>query len=75
MRAHRGIIRALMLGVGAAFDFMAGTKPRAPVWMQKVGLEWLHRMLSEPGRLSRRYALTNSRFILGALRQLLTRRQ
>ncbi len=43
------------LCVGATIDFIAGEKPRAPIWMQKVGLEWLHRMLSEPRRLAKRY--------------------
>lgn len=43
------------LCVGATIDFIAGEKSRAPIWMQKVGLEWLHRMLSEPRRLAKRY--------------------
>lgn len=42
--------------VGATIDFLAGEKKRAPVWMQRTGIEWLHRMLSEPKRLARRYA-------------------
>ncbi len=57
---------AVGLGVGAAFDFLAGTKPRAPQWMQDAGLEWLHRLLSEPRRLARRYAATNTEFVLRA---------
>jgi N-acetylglucosaminyldiphosphoundecaprenol N-acetyl-beta-D-mannosaminyltransferase len=44
------------LCVGATIDFLAGEKKRAPVWMQRVGMEWLHRMLSEPRRLVYRYA-------------------
>lgn len=72
MLAHRGKVAAVMLGVGAAFDFIAGTKPRAPVWMQSLGLEWLHRLASEPGRLGKRYLVTNSRFVLAAARQLLS---
>ena len=71
MLAHRGRVHAVMLGVGAAFDFIAGTKPRAPAWMQATGLEWLHRLASEPGRLWRRYLVTNGLFVLGAARQLL----
>ena len=71
MLAHRGRVQAVMFGVGAAFDFIAGTKPRAPRWMQKAGLEWLHRLASEPARLWRRYLVTNSLFMLGAARQLL----
>lgn len=72
MAAHRGAIRAVMIGVGAAFDYHAGTLRRAPRWMQDAGLEWLYRLLREPGRLWRRYLLTNTLFILGALRQLVT---
>jgi len=45
------------LCVGATIDFLAGEKPRAPVWMRKSGLEWLHRMLSEPKRLAKRYLI------------------
>jgi N-acetylglucosaminyldiphosphoundecaprenol N-acetyl-beta-D-mannosaminyltransferase len=57
MATHLGRINApVMIGVGAAFDFLAGTKREAPVWMQRVGLEWLFRLLSEPRRLWRRYA-------------------
>ena len=66
MLAHRGRVTAVMLGVGAAFDFIAGTLPRAPVWMQAAGLEWLHRLTSEPGRLWARYLVTNSLFVIGA---------
>ena len=60
---------ALLLGVGAAFDFHAGTKPRAPHWMQRSGLEWLHRLVHEPRRLGWRYLSTNFRFTVAALRQ------
>ena len=70
MSEHRGQIHAVMLGVGAAFDFHAGTKKRAPLWMQKIGLEWFHRFLSEPRRLWKRYLITNSLFVIGAIRQL-----
>ena len=70
MLAHRGRVNAVMFGVGAAFDFVAGTKPRAPQWMQTAGLEWLHRLTSEPGRLWQRYLVTNTLFVLGAVRQL-----
>lgn len=71
MAEHRGRINAVMIGVGAAFDFHAGTVQRAPAWMRDYGLEWLHRLLSEPGRLWKRYLVTNTLFILGAARQLL----
>ena len=71
MAAHRGRINAVMVGVGAAFDFHAGTVSRAPAWMRSNGLEWLHRLASEPRRLWRRYLVTNTLFLLGAARQLL----
>lgn len=73
MAAHRGRINAVMVGVGAAFDFHAGTVDRAPEWMRNSGLEWLHRLLSEPRRLWKRYLITNSIFILAASRQLFTK--
>ena len=63
MAAHRGRIRAVMVGVGAAFEFHAGTARRAPRWMQDSGLEWLHRLMSEPLRLWRRYLVTNTLFV------------
>lgn len=52
-----------LLGVGAAFDFSAGRVKRAPRWMQKSGLEWIYRVVQEPGRLFRRYASTVPRFL------------
>ena len=73
MQAHRGQVKAVMLGVGAAFDFHAGTVSRAPLWMREHGLEWLHRLASEPRRLWRRYLVTNTLFIVLAARQLLGR--
>lgn len=71
MASHRGRISAVMIGVGAAFDYHAGTIKRAPVWMQRNGLEWLHRLVSEPKRLWRRYLITNTLFIFGVIKQLL----
>jgi N-acetylglucosaminyldiphosphoundecaprenol N-acetyl-beta-D-mannosaminyltransferase len=57
MASHLGRVEApVMVGVGAAFDFLAGTKRQAPLWMQRNGLEWLFRLASEPHRLWRRYA-------------------
>lgn len=70
MHAHRGRIPAVMLGVGAAFDFLAGAKPQAPRWMQRLGLEWLFRLTTEPGRLWRRYLKQNPRFAFLALLQI-----
>jgi N-acetylglucosaminyldiphosphoundecaprenol N-acetyl-beta-D-mannosaminyltransferase len=63
MAAHRGRIRAVMIGVGAAFDYHAGVLRRAPRWMRNAGLEWLHRLASEPRRLWRRYFVTNTLFL------------
>ncbi len=60
-----------ILGVGAAFDFAAGTVRRAPVWIQKIGMEWLWRLIQEPGRLWRRYILKDSRFIFMVVKELL----
>jgi N-acetylglucosaminyldiphosphoundecaprenol N-acetyl-beta-D-mannosaminyltransferase len=74
MQAHRGRINAVMLGVGAAFDFHAGTIQRAPLWMRENGLEWLHRLVSEPRRLWRRYLVTNTLFVWGAFWQLALKR-
>jgi N-acetylglucosaminyldiphosphoundecaprenol N-acetyl-beta-D-mannosaminyltransferase len=64
---------ALVLGVGAAFDFQAAVKIRAPQCMQRAGLEWLHRLLSEPRRLASRYAKTNMSFIVAAAPVVLRR--
>jgi N-acetylglucosaminyldiphosphoundecaprenol N-acetyl-beta-D-mannosaminyltransferase len=70
--AHVGRIHATaLLGVGAAFDFHAGTKPRAPRWIQRSGFEWLFRLASEPRRLAHRYVIDNSIFIAHAVRQLM----
>lgn len=71
MAAHRGRVKGVMIGVGAAFDYHAGTIKRAPKWMQNAGLEWLHRLCSEPRRLWKRYLVTNTIFIARAMRQLL----
>jgi N-acetylglucosaminyldiphosphoundecaprenol N-acetyl-beta-D-mannosaminyltransferase len=69
--AHLGRVHAAaLLGIGAAFDFHAGTKARAPGWMQRLGLEWLFRLLSEPRRLAHRYLIDNTLFLAHAARQL-----
>jgi N-acetylglucosaminyldiphosphoundecaprenol N-acetyl-beta-D-mannosaminyltransferase len=65
---------SLVLPVGAAFDFNAHTKPRAPLWMQRSGLEWLHRLATEPSRLGWRYLSTNTRFLVLAAGTLLATR-
>ena len=63
MYAHRGKINSVMLGVGAAFDFLAGTVERAPEWMQNLCLEWLFRISQDPKRLLKRYLSTNFSFL------------
>jgi N-acetylglucosaminyldiphosphoundecaprenol N-acetyl-beta-D-mannosaminyltransferase len=70
MARMRPRLRApVLVGVGAAFDFHAGLVPQAPSAMQKLGLEWAFRLAQEPGRLWRRYARYNPRFVLGFVRQ------
>jgi N-acetylglucosaminyldiphosphoundecaprenol N-acetyl-beta-D-mannosaminyltransferase len=56
------------IGVGAAFDFVAGSLREAPRWMQRSGLEWLFRLVSEPRRLWRRYTAGSARFVAAAMR-------
>lgn len=64
MALHRNDIEVpVIVGAGAAFDFLAGTKPQAPRWMQRSGLEWVFRLCCEPQRLWKRYLVGNSRFI------------
>lgn len=63
-------VHAVLLCVGAAFDFWAGSKKMAPSWMQRCGLEWLFRLVQEPGRLWQRYLLTNSAFVYLVLRRM-----
>lgn len=74
MANHYGSVNAVMIGVGAAFDYHAGTICRAPKWMQNAGLEWLYRLASEPRRLWRRYLVTNTIFIILATKQLILNR-
>jgi N-acetylglucosaminyldiphosphoundecaprenol N-acetyl-beta-D-mannosaminyltransferase len=72
MAEHVGRLNAsVLVGVGAAFDFHAGLKRQAPLWMQRNGLEWLFRLGSEPRRLWRRYLVNNPLFIWLAFRQIL----
>jgi N-acetylglucosaminyldiphosphoundecaprenol N-acetyl-beta-D-mannosaminyltransferase len=56
-------IRAVLVGVGAAFDYHSGMLRRAPKWMQSLGLEWIHRLWTEPRRLWKRYLVTNTVFV------------
>jgi N-acetylglucosaminyldiphosphoundecaprenol N-acetyl-beta-D-mannosaminyltransferase len=71
LRLNSGQLRStLALGVGAAFDFHAGAKDRAPIWMQHVGIEWGHRLIREPRRLASRYLTTNSAFVVASFATL-----
>jgi len=63
MAEHKAALNCVMLGVGAAFDFIAGDKKYAPRWIQKIGCEWLFRLVSEPKRLWKRYLKQNPRFV------------
>ena len=71
MAAHKDNVKAVMLGVGASFDFYAGNVRESPEWMGNLGLEWLFRLTQEPKRLWRRYLILNPRFIWLATMQLL----
>lgn len=64
MMEHRGQLPCVMLGVGAAFDFLGGTTRSAPRWMQRSGLEWLFRLAMDPRRLWKRYLKHNPRFVV-----------
>ena len=74
MAAHTQTVPAVMVGVGAAFDFLAGSKRQAPMVMQRAGLEWLFRLATEPRRLWKRYLTQNPAF-LGLLAVQLARRR
>lgn len=74
MAAHRGRVNAVMLGVGAAFDYHSGAVRRAPLFWQRNGLEWLYRLVTDPQRLMMRYLVTNTLFIFGFARQLIRTR-
>lgn len=69
---HVDRVDAAMMAVGAAFDYHAGKLSRAPMWVQKAGLEWLFRLVQEPRRLWKRYLTTNSKFIYLFVKQKLT---
>ena len=61
---HRGHLPCVMLGVGAAFDFLGGTAQSAPQWMRRSGLEWSFRLAMDPRRLWKRYLKHNPRFVV-----------
>jgi len=72
MYEYRKLIkRPVLIGVGAAFDFLSGNKAQAPLWMQNAGLEWLFRLFCEPKRLWRRYLANNTLFMLFLLKEAL----
>ena len=71
MAAHQGKVQAVMLGVGAAFDFHSGQIKQAPSFMQQTGLEWLFRLMMEPRRLWKRYIYNNPRFVCLFIFQLI----
>ncbi|HEV7644662.1 MAG TPA: WecB/TagA/CpsF family glycosyltransferase [Pyrinomonadaceae bacterium] len=75
MAAHRGRVPAVMLGVGASFDFYAGNVKESPQWLQNIGLEWLYRLAQEPRRLWYRYLVLNPRFMWQAAKQLSGRKK
>jgi N-acetylglucosaminyldiphosphoundecaprenol N-acetyl-beta-D-mannosaminyltransferase len=70
MALYRDALPCVQVGVGAAFDFLAGRKPQAPRFLQDIGLEWLFRLACEPRRLARRYLVHNPRFVALFARQL-----
>ncbi|SCY33942.1 WecB/TagA/CpsF family glycosyltransferase [Butyrivibrio sp. INlla14] len=63
MNAHKDQIKGVMMGVGAGFDFHAGTIKRAPKWIQNIGFEWLYRLFQDPRRLVKRYLVTNAKYL------------
>jgi N-acetylglucosaminyldiphosphoundecaprenol N-acetyl-beta-D-mannosaminyltransferase len=72
MALYRPYLKApLLMSVGAAFNFLSGTTPQASKWMQRIGLEWLFRLLTEPRRLWKRYLIYNPIFVWLALRETL----
>jgi len=74
MHLYRPVLTApLLIGVGAAFDFLSGTKSQAPKWMQSSGLEWLFRLFQEPRRLWKRYLVYNTAFVMAVIKSRLKR--
>ena len=70
LNKYKNLIKIpFIMGVGGSFDVISGKTKRAPVWMQKLGIEWLYRVLQEPRRLWKRYLTTNSLFIYYVLKE------
>jgi exopolysaccharide biosynthesis WecB/TagA/CpsF family protein len=72
---ERGNARGLALAIGASIDFMTGKQRRAPAWMQRAGMEWLHRLFSNPRRLARRYLVRCPRFFIQVFKSRIVLRQ
>ena len=70
MAEHKEKIHSCMIGLGGAFEVYADVKERAPQWMQEYSLEWVYRLIQEPGRLWKRYLTTNIPFVFLLLKQL-----
>jgi len=75
MALHHSTFPGVMIGVGAAFDFLSLSKRQAPAWLQSLGLEWLFRLIQEPRRLWRRYLFHNPRFVILAFAEILGLRE
>jgi N-acetylglucosaminyldiphosphoundecaprenol N-acetyl-beta-D-mannosaminyltransferase len=75
MATHSTSIHAILLGLGGAFPVMAGVQKRSPEWMQHLALEWLYRLIQEPGRMFKRYLYTNSLFIWLLMKELFKKRR
>jgi N-acetylglucosaminyldiphosphoundecaprenol N-acetyl-beta-D-mannosaminyltransferase len=70
VQSNHAALHAPVIGsIGAVFEFFAGTNPRAPAWMCAIGLEWLYRLLREPGRMWQRVAVSGPRFAAAVVRQ------
>ena len=74
MASMKGRINACMLGIGGALPVMIGMQKRAPVWMQKMSLEWLYRLFQEPKRLFKRYFVTNLLFLWILIKALIMKK-
>ena len=76
MYDHRDKVHGVMIGVGAGFDYHAGNIKRAPMWMQKLSLEWLYRLMQDPKRLFKRYlADKHALFMADQNEETVTRRR
>ena len=73
MAAMKGRVNGVMLGLGGAFLLYAGVDTRAPKWMRDLSLEWLYRLWLEPGRLWKRYLVTNTIFLFMLVKALIRR--